>query len=136
MKRTYNEVQKLESFGERFDYLFLGGEIGMDTFGHSRHLNQLLYRSPEWRRTRDQVIIRDNGCDLGVPGFEIHDKICVHHITPITIDDVKHNRPTLYDLDNLICMSFATHNAIHFGNEEYAPPKLVVRTPGDTTPWA
>lgn len=135
MPRTYRKVKKLESFDERFNYLFLSGEVGLDTFGHSRYLNQLLYRSTKWRRTRDGIIIRDNGCDLGVLGFEIHDAIYIHHINPITIDDVKYDRDLLYDPNNLICTSFNTHNALHFGSEDYQPVTLVERRPGDTTPW-
>jgi hypothetical protein len=133
MIKTYKELRNLTTFDERFEYLKLEGIVGRSTFGVDRYLNQILYKSKRWKKTRDEIIIRDNACDLGMPGFDIYDKIIIHHINPITIDDVEEDLDLLYDPDGLICTSFRTHNSIHYGGE---PPKeYIERTRNDTCPW-
>lgn len=133
--KTYTEVSRLRTFDERFEYLKLQGMVGHSTFGSDRHLNQMLYTSDRWLATRDRVIVRDEGCDLGIEGREIYDQILVHHINPITVDDILNDSPSLYKLDNLICTTRNTHNAIHFGNEDTLLKLQKERRPGDTTPW-
>lgn len=135
MKKTYNELINLDSFRERFKYLYIGEMVGVETFGYNRELNQLLYTSKRWRSLRNDIIIRDNGCDLGVEGFEIYRKILIHHINPITIDDVRFDRDLIYDPNNLISTNMQTHNALHFGSPDYYPERFDLRTPGDTIPW-
>lgn len=135
MIRTYSELSKLSTFKERFDYLKLNGKVGEDTFGHSRFLNQDFYSSPEWRRTRRNIIIRDNGCDMGLDGYSIQGRIYVHHINPITVDDILERRPCLFDPENLICVSSMTHEAITYGIEDMLPTDPVIRRPNDTCPW-
>ena len=135
MMKSYNELIHLESFRERFEYLYIGEMVGVETFGYNRELNQLLYTSKRWRSLRNEIIIRDNGCDLGVEGFEIYRKILIHHINPITIDDVRYDRDLIYDPNNLISTNLQTHNALHFGSENYFPETFTERTPGDTIPW-
>lgn len=133
--RTYSEMKKRDAFLSRFKYLMLGGELGYATFGYDRPLNQGFYQSFEWKRIRDIVIIRDMGCDLGVPSHEIHDKILVHHMNPITVGDILHGNDGILDPEFLICVSTRTHNAIHFGDESQLPKLFVERTPGDTKLW-
>lgn len=133
--KSYSVVILLPTLEERFNYLKLNGKVGADTFGYDRYLNQILYHDPEWRRIRRDVIIRDNGCDLGVEGHEIHGRILVHHINPITVDDVKLRRYCVFDLDNLICTSHDTHNAIHYGDVNLLPKNPIERKPNDTCPW-
>lgn len=135
MIRTYSELSNLQTFKERFDYLKLNGKVGEDTFGHSRFLNQDFYSSPEWRRTRRIIIIRDNGCDMGLEGYSIQGRIYVHHINPITVDDILERRPKLFDPENLICVSSKTHEAITYGIEDMLPTDPVIRRPNDTCPW-
>lgn len=135
MIRTYSELSKLSTFKERFDYLKLNGKVGEDTFGHSRFLNQDFYSSPEWRRTRRNIIIRDNGCDMGLDGYSIQGRIYVHHINPITVDDILERRSKLFDPENLICVSSMTHEAITYGIEDMLPTDPVIRRPNDTCPW-
>lgn len=132
---THSELILRDSFLARFRYAVIGGEIGIATFGSDRHLNQKFYASREWKSIRDQVIIRDAGCDLGVPGHEIHDRILVHHMNPIGVDDLKDFNPDVLNPDYLICVSTRTHNAIHFGDESQLPSPIVERRPGDTTLW-
>lgn len=132
---TYTELSKRTSFLARFRYAVLKGEIGIATFGFDRHLNQAFYGSKEWKRIRDIVIIRDEGCDLGVPGRVIHDRILVHHMNPIRVEDITNFNPDILDPEYLICVSPRTHNAIHFGDESQLPQDLVERRPGDTTLW-
>jgi hypothetical protein len=122
-------------FLERFRYLSLGGTVGEATFGFDRYLNQRFYTSREWRQLRDHVIVRDNGCDLGIAGREIHSKILVHHMNPITADDIAQGENLLLDPDNLICTTHDTHNAIHYGNESLLPRLPVPREQGDTGLW-
>lgn len=133
--RSYSELERLPSFVDRFRYLALSGHVGASTFGHERWLNQQFYRSREWRRARDFVIVRDNGCDLGMEGHEIHDQILVHHINPLTVADIEESRYTLLDPENLICTKHRTHNAIHYGDESLLPQPVVSRRPGDTKLW-
>lgn len=135
-KKRYSELILLQTFKERFEYLKLNGKVGEDTFGWDRYLNQTFYRSAKWRHIRDQVIVRDNGCDMGLEGYPIYGKILIHHINPITADDISHSdEEVLIDLDNLVCVSLATHNAIHYGDESLIPQDPIVRKPGDTCPW-
>jgi hypothetical protein len=135
MIRNYSELSKLKSFKDRFDYLTLKGVIGEDTFGHDRYINQLLYKSKKWKDARDVVIIRDNGCDLGILGNEIFDTIIVHHMNPITIEDIENNIPELYDPEYLVAVSVRTHRAIHYADDSILKKDLVVRSKNDTTPW-
>lgn len=134
--RTYSELITLPTFEERFNYLKLDGSVGKETFGYDRYINQLLYqRNPRWKKARDKVIIRDNGCDLGVEGFEIFGKIIVHHMNPITMDDILNDRDWIYDPEYLICTVHNTHNAIHYGDEKLLMTAPIVRTKNDTCPW-
>ncbi|QBZ73566.1 HNH endonuclease [Streptomyces phage RosaAsantewaa] len=135
MIRSYREVRRLETLEERFHYLKLRGKVGEATFGFDRYLNQAFYRSTEWRHIRDQVIVRDNGCDLGVEGFDIHQGIYIHHLNPMTVAQIEAGDPAILDLDNLIAVSHRTHNAIHYGDESLLPRPLVERRPGDTNLW-
>ena len=134
--RTYSELITLPTYIERFNYLKLGGKVGADTFGFARYLNQKFYhQDPRWRSARDKVIIRDNGCDLGMEGYEIQGRIIVHHMNPITMDDIITKRDWIYDPEFLICTVHNTHNAIHYGDENLLFKGPVVRTPNDTCPW-
>lgn len=135
MWKTYNTMRRLRTFEERFDYLKLQGLVGAETFGRNRYLNQAFYQSPKWKKTRREVIIRDNGCDLGVDEYEILDEIIVHHLNPITEEDLLCDTPALYDLNNLVCVSHSTHNALHYGDASLIPKLPVERTPNDTCPW-
>jgi hypothetical protein len=133
--RKYSELIKLKNFKERFEYLKLGGGVGIETFGYDRYLNQILYRSPEWKQCRDKVIARDNGCDLGCDDYVIYGKILVHHINPITVEDVKSRSSKIFDLENLITTTLRTHNAIHYGDESLLILPPVERSKNDTCPW-
>ena len=133
--KSYSELCKIKSFEDRYTYLKLNGKVGEATFGFDRYLNQLLYTSKRWRKVRDEVIIRDNGCDLGVNGYEINDKIIVHHMNPITIEDIEEERDEIFDPDYLICVSEMTHKAIHYGDERLLPKLPIKRYPGDTKLW-
>lgn len=134
--RCYSELITLPTFKERFEYLKLGGRVGRDTFGFDRYLNQQLYqRNPKWKSARDRVIIRDNGCDLGVEGHEIFGKIIVHHMNPITMDDIINERDWIFDPEFLICTIHNTHNAIHYGDERLLIDAPIERQPNDTCPW-
>ena len=135
MTRTYSELVKRSEFLPRFKYLLLGGELGATTFGYDRPLNQEFYHSYAWKSIRDFVIIRDMGCDLGIPGYGIHDRILVHHMNPINAHDLMHFNEAILDPEFLICVSTKTHNAIHFGDESQLPSPLVERKPGDTKLW-
>lgn len=133
--RTYSELIKLQTFEERFQYLQLNGRVGEETFGFDRYLNQKFYNDPEWLRIRDQVIIRDNGCDLAMPDREIKTRILVHHMNPIDKEDILRRSDFLLNPEYLICTIKATHDAIHYGDES----KLIImppeRRPNDTCPW-
>lgn len=135
MIRTYSELRRLKTFKERYDYLRLKGDVGRSTFGFDRYMNQVFYRSREWKRVRDQVIIRDQGCDLGIPGYDITGHVVIHHMNPILPDDIVESTEILLDIDCLISTTHRTHMAIHYGDESllYKPP--VERRPGDTIPW-
>jgi hypothetical protein len=135
MIRTYHELHKLKTFEERYQYLRIFGIVGQATFGYDRYLNQMLYTSGRWKKTRDKVIIRDNGCDLGVEDYQIYGRILIHHLNPITVEDIELERECVYDLENLICTSLDTHNAIHYGDESLLPQVPIERTPHDTCPW-
>jgi hypothetical protein len=134
--KTYSELIKRSTLVSRFRYAVLPGSVGIETFGFDRHLNQAFYRSGEWKSARDHVLIRDDGCDLGVPGEIIHDRVLVHHMNPIRVEDiVNRDEERLFNPEYLICVSHATHNAIHFGDEEQLPRPFIERRPGDTTLW-
>ena len=135
--KTYDELSLFETFEERFEYLKLNGKVGEDTFGFDRYLNQKFYQTdPEWKSIRNKIIIRDRGCDLGIEGCEIPEgiPILIHHIVPITVEDIKHRTVKLLDMDNLICTIDSTHRAIHYGG---TPQKyyFIERLPNDTCPW-
>lgn len=135
MNRSYSEMILLPTFKERFEYLKLSGSIGVETFGHDRYLNQILYNSAQWHETRRQVIIRDNGCDLACDGYEISSLILVHHINPISIDDIVNKNFKVFDMNNLVLTSHQTHNAIHYGADDLPQFEVVERKPNDTCPW-
>ena len=133
--KTYSELITLPTFEERFAYLQLNGVVGRDTFGFDRYLNQIFYRSKRWRSIRDQIIIRDNGCDLGVEGYDIYGKILIHHINPITLDDIEQESEFLLNPEYLITTTHNTHNAIHYGNESLLSTMPIERVKNDTCPW-
>lgn len=133
--RTYSELMTLPTFEERYRYLRLKGSVGEDTFGFDRYLNQKFYRSAEWKRIRDQVIVRDFGCDLGIEDREIRGKILIHHMNPITEKDIRYLTDILLDPEYLICVSHSTHNAIHYGDEDLLMKGPIIRTQHDTCPW-
>ena len=134
--RSYSELIKFDSFADRLKYLLLHGTVAEDKFGYSRYLNQILYKSPEWRRLRNEIIIRDNACDLGVQTFEIPNRILIHHINPITLEDVLYRRPNVFDPENLITTVLATHEIIHYGSESDIDRYFLnERSANDTSPW-
>ena len=133
--RTYNELVQYHSYEDRFRYLKLSGVVANETFGFDRYLNQRFYKSAEWRRVRDQVIIRDNGCDLGIPGREIFGTIIVHHMNPISKDDILNRTKYLLDPEYLICTIKSTHDAIHYGDEKLLMKDPIERKQNDTCPW-
>lgn len=133
--RTYSELMKCETFEERYDYLRLNGGVGEETFGYDRILNQKFYRSREWKALRDYVIIRDNGCDLGVEGRPIYGKILIHHMNPITIADIANNSEFLMNPEFLISTTHDTHNAIHYGDMSLLVTAPIERCRNDTCPW-
>lgn len=135
MIRRYSRLRSLTTFEERYQYLRLMGSVGRDTFGFDRHINQHFYRSREWKRVREHVIARDNGCDLGIEGYEIYSDILVHHMNPMTLDDIRHGNPRILDPDYLITTTHRTHNAIHYGDENQIPRQMTERKPGDTKLW-
>ena len=135
--RTYSELITIPTFLGRYEYLKIGGRVGEETFGYDRWLNQQFYQSPEWRMFRNEIIIRDLGRDLAMEGWDINDRIYIHHLNPITKNDIiERNLFVLMNPENSICCSFSTHNAIHYGDETLLPIQMVVeRTPYDTCPW-
>lgn len=135
MIKSYSDLIKIQSFDDRFAYLRLSGSVATPTFGGHRYLNQILYQTDDWKRARREVILRDNGCDLAHDDYMIFGSVYVHHINPITIDDILGRRPCVFDLDNLICCSFKTHNILHYGNEENPYSKPAERSRHDTCPW-
>jgi hypothetical protein len=135
MIRTYSELRSLSTFEDRFKYLSLKGTVGEATFGYDRWMNQRFYTSRQWRQVRDQVIVRDRGCDLGIEGYEIHYRIVIHHMNPMTIRDVLHGDDSILDPEFLITTTHVTHNAIHYGDDKQLPRQMVVRSAGDTKLW-
>lgn len=135
MLRTYSDLSRLTTFEDRFAYLKLGGSVGAATFGFDRYLNQDFYRSSLWKRARTQVIARDYGCDLGVVDHEIHDRVYVHHMNPMTVEDITHSNLDIIDPEFLICVRHTTHNAVHYGDESLLPKAHVPRRSGDTKLW-
>ena len=135
MIRNYSELITLRTFKERFEYLKLDGIVGEETFGFDRYMNQIFYKSKEWASVRREVIIRDNGCDLGVDGNEIHGKILIHHMNPINLSDIVHKTDELLNPDYLITTVLSTHNAIHYGDASLLPALPVERRANDTCPW-
>ena len=135
MIRTFKELSRLPTFEERYAYLRMNGAVGKETFGFDRILNQKFYTSAEWKRIRDFVIVRDNGCDLGAEGHEIYGKILIHHMNPISLDDLAAHSDILLDPENLICTTHETHNAIHYGDDSLLPKPPIERRRFDTCPW-
>jgi hypothetical protein len=133
--KRYRDLSRLDTFEERFRYLALHGRVGESTFGFDRWINQQFYTSEQWRQIRNHVIVRDNGCDLGIEGYEIHSKIVIHHMNPLTVVHITHGNPDILDPEYLITTTHQTHNAIHYGDERQLPRKYVERTPGDTRLW-
>jgi hypothetical protein len=131
--RCYSDLVSFKTFEERFEYLKLDGIVGNETFGYDRYLNQLLYKSSDWKKIRNEIIARDNGCDLGIDGHEIFISPLVHHINPITIEDIKNRNPIIFDSENLITTILSTHNAIHYGYK--LSNNIQNRVPNDTCPW-
>lgn len=135
MIRTYSELITLPTFLDRFEYLRLNGKVGEETFGYYRYLNQVFYRSAEWKKIRNLVIVRDNGCDLGLSGYDIHGKVYIHHMNPITADDIRNRSEFLLNPDYLICVSHMTHEAITYGDKSLLLLEPIERTKNDTCPW-
>ena len=135
MIRTYSELIKLKTFKDRFEYLKMDGIVGEETFGFDRYMNQIFYKSREWTSVRRAVIIRDNGCDLGVEGYEIHGTILIHHMNPINLSDIVHKTDELLNPDYLITTVLSTHNAIHYGDASLLPALPIERRANDTCPW-
>lgn len=133
--RSYSELRRLDTFLDRFKYLSLKGVVGEHTFGFDRWLNQMFYTSSEWRDIRQKVILRDEGCDLGIPGYEITTQLLIHHMNPITASDIENGESWILDPNFLITTSRRTHNAIHYGDESLLPKPLIARAPGDTKLW-
>ena len=133
--RTYSELITIQTFKERYEYLRLKGFVGEETFGYDRYLNQSFYRSKEWMDIRDYVIVRDNGCDLGIAGHEIHERILIHHMNPISAKDISDANDYLLNPEYLICVSHLTHNAIHYGDESILVTTPIERRKNDTCPW-
>lgn len=134
MVKSYSELIRIPSFKERFNYLKLFGSVGEMTFAGHRYLNQKFYSQQSWRKTRREIILRDNGCDLGHEDYPINGAIYIHHINPITIDDLMYERDCVFDPDNLVCVSFNTHNSIHYGTDKTIK-EFKERTPHDTCLW-
>lgn len=135
MIKTYSELIIIPTFLDRFRYLQLSGKVGVETFGYDRYLNQILYRTAEWKRFRNEIIVRDNGCDLACEGYDIVGKILVHHINPITVEDVLNRTAKVFDPENVISTTLNTHNAIHYGDESLLVTDPIERTKNDTCLW-
>lgn len=133
--RTYSELINIPTFEERLQYLRLYGNVGEDTFGFDRYLNQIFYSSPEWKKVRQYVITRDMGCDLGIDGYEISGKILIHHMNPLSKEDILNKTEFLLNPEYLICTSYDTHQFIHYGNRELVNRDPIIRTKNDTCPW-
>lgn len=135
MRRTYTALTRRHSFEDRFEYLALHGDVGRSTFGFDRYINQQFYRSRQWKQVRQEVIARDLGCDLGIEGYEIHDQLLIHHMNPITAEDIRHADESILLPEYLITTTHRTHNAIHYGDASLLPRLHVERRPGDTRLW-
>ena len=135
MLRSYSELSRLRTFDERFRYLLLAGSVGVETFGFDRYINQRFYRSEEWKHVRNIVIARDNGCDLGIEGRDINGRVYVHHMNPMNLEQINDHMDLILDPEYLVCVTFATHNAIHYGDESYITLAPVERQPNDMCPW-
>lgn len=135
MIRTYSELLSLKSFRERYEYLKLDGSVGVETFGFDRYINQKFYNSKEWRQLRNEIIVRDSGCDLGIEGYEIYGKITIHHMNPIELRDIVYRNEILMNPEYLISTTLDTHNAIHYGDESLLADVEVERKKNDTCPW-
>lgn len=135
MIRKYSDLKSLKTLEERYEYLKLKGNVGKETFGFDRYLNQNFYKSSEWKKTRDLVIVRDNGCDLGIPGFEIRDMILIHHMNPLNLSDIIDGNPDIINIEFLISTSPLTHRAIHYGKKDLLPRLPILRKPRDTNLW-
>jgi hypothetical protein len=135
MIRTYSELIRIPTFEERYQYLKLVGEVGAASFGYERYLNQYLYTSRRWKETRRGIILRDEGCDLAHEDYALYSGLLIHHLNPVTVEDVEQDRPCLYDPENLITTCLRTHNAIHYGSEEQITRRPIERRPNDTCPW-
>jgi len=133
--RSYFELRRLNTFEERYEYLRLNGEVGRSTFGFDRYINQRFYTSYEWKQARQSVIARDNGCDLGILGYEIYSGILIHHINPVSVDDITHGEEWIFDPEYLITTTQKTHNAIHFGDDKLLPKVVISRNRNDTKLW-
>ena len=136
MIRTYQELARLSTFEDRFEYLALRGSVGRSTFGYDRWINQRFYTSRDWRQVRNYVITRDNGCDLGVDGYDIHDRVIIHHMNPMGVEDIIHGDEEILDPEFLITTTHQTHNAIHYGDANLLPRQHVERRAGDTQLWS
>ena len=134
-RKTYSNLKRIETFEDKFEYLKLGGSVGHSTFGFDRYINQTFYQSFQWKSVRDHVIIRDKGCDLGVEGYEIHSKLLVHHMVPLTMEDITSGNAWITDPEYLITTTHNTHNAIHYGDKRLLITPLQPRMPGDTKLW-
>jgi hypothetical protein len=135
MRRTYSELQRLNTHEDRFEYLALRGVVGEKTFGYDRWMNQSFYSSRQWKQLRQKIILRDNACDMGVDGFDIHDSIYIHHMNPMGVNDIVEYDPAILDPEFLIAVTLRTHNAIHYGDKRLLAKPLVERRPGDTKLW-
>lgn len=133
--RCYSELKRLATFDDRYQHLKLRADVGVPTFGYDRWLNQRFYTSREWKQVRDEVITRDLGCDLGIVGYEIYDRVLIHHMNPLTTNDLLDGDDVLLNPEYLITTSHRTHNAIHFGDERQLPKQFVPRSRGDTRLW-
>lgn len=133
--KSYSEMCSFSTFIERFNYLKLNGKVGIETFGFDRYLNQVLYCSQEWKRFRRQVIIRDNGCVFGLDGYNINGRLIVHHINPITLEQIEQRDPMIFSMENVVCVTHNIHEAIHYGDESLIPTDPIIRKPNDTCPW-
>ena len=133
--KSYSEMCSFSTFIERFNYLKLNGKVGIETFGFDRYLNQVLYCSQEWKRFRRQVIIRDNGCVFGLDGYNINGRLIVHHINPITLEQIEQRDPMIFSMENVVCVTHNVHEAIHYGDESLIPTDPIIRKSNDTCPW-
>lgn len=133
--RSYRELRRLDTFEDRFEYLRLNSDVGRATFGFERYVNQAFYRSVQWKQIRNHVIARDEGMDLGIPGYEIYDRVIIHHMNPMTVEDIEHGNSDILDPEFLITTTHRTHNAIHYGDSTLIRQPLVERRPGDTILW-